>query len=101
MFSGKAGDSTQSFEALAESFPNDLQARLIATFFKRDGFTEFGDPLYGQERAMEEMAKILEENPDNLAAMIFWAMLHAEHPDATGVVQNDVLPVVRLSLIHI
>jgi len=95
LFSGDVSAASASFAKLSERFPNDLQARLIATYFKRDGFTEFGDALYGQERATEEMAKIMAENPDNLAAMGFWAMLHAEHPDAEFILPKEVLPVVR------
>lgn len=94
LYSGDVSVAAKAFANLAGKFPNDLQAQLISIYFGRDGFTEFGDPLYGQERAMEAMAKLLAEHPENLAVMGFWAMLHAEHPDSE-LIRKSVLPTVR------
>ena len=95
LYTGNAQAASEAFKKLAERFPKDLQARLIATYFLRDGFTEFGDPLEGQKKAMDAMAAIVRENPDNVAVLAFWVMLHAEHPDASEVLRYDVLPVAR------
>lgn len=95
LFSGKAGEASKAFQTLAENYPRNLQAGLLATFLQRDGYTEFGDPLYGQERAIEKMQQYLANHPDNLSVLAFWAMLHAEAPDANGHLRERVLPHVR------
>lgn len=95
LFSLQPGDGPKAFQVLSEDYPNNLQAKCLAIYLQREGYDEFGDPLYGQEVAIEKMGKLVRENPDNIAVMTFWAMLHAEAPEATTLLRDDILPVVR------
>ena len=58
LFSSDAGKASVAFRQLAEHYPKNLQAALLATYLQRDGYTEFGDALYGQEQADREDAAI-------------------------------------------
>lgn len=95
LFSANAKEASAAFAALAERFPQNLQATLLATYLKRDGYTEFGDALYGQEVAIEEMKRHLIAHPDSLSVLTFWVMLHAETPDADRNLRQQVLPYAR------
>lgn len=95
LFSGGPGEAIAAFRNLAKNYPKNLQAGLLATYLQRDGYTEFGDPLYGQEQAIARMRQYREAYPDNLSVLSFWAMLHAEAPDAKDGLRKEVLPYVR------
>lgn len=95
LFALHAGEAVRSFQALSERFPNNLQAKCLAIYLQRDGYDEFGAPNLGQEASLERMKKVVNENPDNVAVLTFWAMLHAEAPDATKLLREEILPVVR------
>ena len=95
LFALQFGKGPKAFQKLAEAFPNNLQAKCIAIYLQREGYDEFGDAFHGQEIAIEKMAEVLRENPDNVAVLTFWAMLHAEAPEATTVLRNEILPLVR------
>lgn len=95
LFSANVKAASAGFETLAERFPQNLQASLLATYLKRDGYTEFGDALYGQEQAIDEMKHQLLVHPDSLSVLTFWAMLHAEAPDADQSLRKQVLPYAR------
>ena len=95
LFSSAAGQAADAFQELAERYPKNLLAGLLATYLQRDGYTEFGDPLYGQECAIARMRQYLVAHPDNLTVLEFWAMLHTEAPDADGNLRKEVLPYVR------
>lgn len=95
LFSDEPGASAKTLDGILEKYPRNLQAGLLATFLQRDGYTEFGDALYGQEQAIAKMKKYLDAHPDNLSVLSFWAMLHAEAPDAEGDLRVNVLPNVR------
>jgi len=95
LYSADASVAARNFGKLSERYPNDLQARLLSVYLQRDGYDEFGEVLDGQEAAVRGMRQLLEEHPENLAVMTFWAMLHAEAPDPGGLPRREVLPVVR------
>lgn len=95
LFGVGAEASSEAFTRLFAAYPNNLQARLLSIYMRRGGYDEFGEPGPGQEAAMKEMRECLNEHPDNIAVLTFWAMLHAEYPDATGRLPEDVLPFVR------
>jgi len=95
LFSSEPGASAKTLERILETYPRNLQAGLLATFLQRDGYTEFGDMLWGQEEAIRKMKLYLAEHPDNLSVLSFWAMLHAEAPDADVDLRENVLPYVR------
>jgi len=95
LFSLQPGEGPKAFQMLSQNFPNNLQAKCLAIYLQREGYDDFGDPLHGQEVAMERMDKVVKDNPDNVAVLTFWAMLHSEAPDATSKLREKILPVVR------
>ena len=88
------GSSKQAFKRLSADFPNNLQAKCLSIYLQRDGFDAFG-PRAGQEAAMEAMESVVKDNPDNVGVLTFWAMLHAEAPEASTKLREEILPVVR------
>ena len=95
LYSSEPSAAAKSLERILEKYPRNLQAGLLSTFLQRDGYTEFGDTLYGQEQAIKKMKVYRDAHPDNLSVLSFWAMLHTETPDADGDLRNNVLPYVR------
>ncbi|MFP6895138.1 MAG: hypothetical protein VCA38_00935 [Roseibacillus sp.] len=95
LFSLRAGEAVKAFRDLSESFPNNLQAKCLAIYLQRDGYDEFGAANFGQELAVEQMEKVVEKNKNNVGVLSFWAMLHAEAPEATTKLREQILPVVR------
>lgn len=89
------GNAQKAFKQLATNFPNNLQAQCLAIYLQRDGYDAFGSAKIGQERAIEELEAVVNENPDNVGVLGFWAMLHAEAPEATTKLRMQILPVVR------
>ena len=88
------GNGRDAFKKLSEDYPNNLQAKCLAIYLQRDGFDDYG-PRPKQEAAMREMESVVKENPDNVGVLSFWAMLHAEAPEATTKLRGDILPLVR------
>ena len=88
------GSGSESFRKLADEYPNNLQAKCLAIYLGRDGFSSFG-PRPRQEAAMREMESVVKGNPDNVGVLSFWAMLHAEAPEATTKLRDEILPLVR------
>jgi tetratricopeptide (TPR) repeat protein len=95
LFALRGGQALEAFKELSSTFPNNLQAKCLAIYLQRDGYDEFGSANLGQERAVEEMEKVVHDNPDNVGVLSFWAMLHAEAPEATTKLREQILPVVR------
>ncbi len=88
------GNSREAFRKLSADFPNNLQAKCLSIYLQREGFDEFG-PRAGQQAAMEAMEAVVKDNPDNVGVLTFWVMLHAEAPEATTKLREEILPVVR------
>lgn len=88
---GKAGEA---FKKLSETYPGNLQSQCLAIYLQRDGYDRFG-PRAKQALAIEQMEKLVEANPDNVAVLGFWVMLHGEAPEATTKLREQILPVVR------
>jgi len=88
------GNPQDGFGKLSADFPNNLQAKCLSIYLQRDGFDEFG-PRAGQETAMKAMESVVKDNPDNVGVLTFWVMLHAEAPEATTKLREEILPVVR------
>lgn len=95
LFSLRTGEAVKAFRDLSESFPNNLQAKCLAIYLQRDGYDEFGAANFGQELAVEQMEKVVEKNKNNVGVLSFWAMLHAEAPEAATKLREQILPVVR------
>lgn len=95
IFSQEPQKAPEVFELVAREFPNNIQLALMAAFMKRDGY----DPLFGagpgQKTAVEEVTKLLKDNPDSQMALSIWVSLYTEHPDGTGEIRQTVLPRVR------
>ena len=88
---GKVGEA---FKKLSETYPGNLQAQCLAIYLQRDGYDRFG-PRAKQALAIEQMEELVESNPDNVAVLGFWVMLHGEAPEATTKLREQILPVVR------
>ena len=88
------GNARDAFKKLSEDYPNNLQAKCLAIYLQRDGFDDYG-PKPRQEAAMRQMKSVVNENPDNVGVLSFWAMLHAEAPEATTKLREQILPLVR------
>ena len=88
---GKVGEA---FKRLADAYPGNLQSQCLAIYLQRDGYDQFG-PRAKQALAIEQMEELVEANPDNVAVLGFWVMLHGEAPEATTKLREQILPVVR------
>ena len=88
---GKVGEA---FKKLSETYPGNLQSQCLAIYLQRDGYDRFG-PRAKQALAIEQMEELVEANPDNVAVLGFWVMLHGEAPEATTKLREQILPVVR------
>ncbi|NNC88596.1 MAG: hypothetical protein HKN82_09085 [Akkermansiaceae bacterium] len=95
MYASGAKSSAREFSLLARRYPNNLQAKLLAAYLGRGGYDEFGEATVAQEEAIENMRLYLNLHPDNLAVLTFWAVLHAESPDAIEMLTRQVLPFAR------
>ncbi|MDE0595244.1 MAG: hypothetical protein OSB65_08360 [Roseibacillus sp.] len=95
LFALQGGQALEAFKVLSNTFPNNLQAKCLAIYLQRDGYDEFGSANLGQERAVEEMEKVVDDNRENIGVLSFWAMLHAEAPEAATKLREEILPVVR------
>ena len=95
LFSPNPERAPEVFATVSENFPNNLQLKLMASFFKRDGYDELLGPGAGQLEALKEVEEILMNHTDSQMALSFWIALQAEHPDATGKLRKTVLPRVR------
>ncbi len=85
----------ETFLAVSERFPNDVQARLFSQFLLRDGFDDFGEPRLGQRHSAKGIFKILETHPEDVSVMSFWVTSQAEAPLNGALLRKDVLPVAR------
>ena len=72
LYSSEPSAAAKSLERILEKYPRNLQAGLLSTFLQRDGYTEFGDTLYGQEQAIKKMKVYRDAHPDNLSVLSFW-----------------------------
>ena len=84
----------EAFRSLSETYPGNLQAKCLAIYLQRDGYDRFG-PRAKQAQAIEQMKELVGANPDNVAVLGFWVMLHGEAPEATTKLREQILPVVR------
>ncbi len=81
-----------SFSALADKYPNDLQAALLAAFFNRGKYDVFGSSDGKQDRAVKAVSELLEKNPDNLLVTNFYIMMLIEAPMNAVDQKKTVLP---------
>lgn len=95
LYALRQGESRSAFKVLADKYPKNLHARCLWIYLLRDGYNEFGEPNPGQEQAVKLMQQIVNDNPKNVGVLSFWAMLHAEAPEATTKLRKEILPVVR------
>ena len=95
LFALQAGEAVKSFQTLSDKYPNNLQAKCLAIYLQRDGFDEFGEPNEGTKTAIRRMREVVNEHSDTVGVLTFWAMLHAEMPDATKLLREEILPVAR------
>lgn len=70
-----------AFHKVADEFPNDLQAELLAALFGRTGYDETGEPKPEQERAEADLAKLMRRHPDSLLPVNALLVVRAEGRD--------------------
>lgn len=83
------------FQALSYRYPKDLQAKMLAAYLARDGYTSHG-ARPAQKVALAVLHKIIEENPDNPLPLNFLLMMQTDAPDAAVDIKNDLLPMAKL-----
>ena len=94
-FSNQSKRSPEVFDAVASDFPNDLHLQLMAALVRQDGYDSVTGARLGQRRAVARIEELVKENPDNNLALSFWTTIQAEHPDATGTLRGEILPLAR------
>ncbi len=83
---------SQSFKALADKYPNDLQLALLAPYFNRGGYDTFGSSDTKQDRAVKVVKGILERHPGNPLVTNFYIMMLVEAPHNAVDQGLEVLP---------
>ncbi len=83
MDSGPAG-AAEAFRKVAEKFPNDLQAGILAALFGRGGYDELGDATPDQQKAEDSLQKMMEKNPTSPLPLNALLSIRAEGPDLSG-----------------
>ena len=73
-----------AFKKVAEKFPNDLQAGILAALFGRGGYDELGDATPDQQKAEEALQEMILKNPTNPLPLNALLSIRAEAPDLTG-----------------
>ena len=71
LYTGNTKKASQTFKKLTKQFPKNLQTHLITTYFLHNKFTEFGDPLFSQEKTIKIISTIVRKHPDNVAILAF------------------------------
>ena len=90
------------YRSISKKFPNDVQSKMWAIFFSRDGYHPSGEPRLGQKQAVEELRKLLlknlknnfKENKEQLLTS-FWLTTIAEMPNDKNQLDKEALPAAR------
>jgi hypothetical protein len=80
VFSSGPAAAAESFQKLAEKFPNETQARLFAAILGRGGYDEFGMLKPDQLQAERNLRQMLEAKPDDTLLLFAFLSIHAEAP---------------------
>ena len=86
------GKGSKAFGLLVEKFPQDIQLKLLKAFLSRGRYDAFGNADLRQSNAVDEVKKVLEENPDNPLALNFYVMMLIEAPHNAVDLKKEVLP---------
>lgn len=86
------GKGSKAFGLLAEKFPQDIQLKLLKAFLSRGRYDAFGNADTRQSTSVDEVKKILAENPDNPLALNFYVMMLIEAPYNAVDLKKDVMP---------
>jgi len=89
----KAG--RQAFAEFSKRFPDDLQAKMFSLLLNRDGYDENGKPNKGEKKVLDELNKLLEEQPANALIWQYYLVVHFNAPMEVGKIRSDVLPIAR------
>lgn len=76
--------AAEAFRKVAEKFPNDLQAGILGALFGRGGYDELGDATPDQQKAEEDLQKMMEKNPASTLPLNALLTIRAEGPDLTS-----------------
>ena len=77
-------EAASAFSAAAEKFPNDPQMGLLKALLGRGGFDVTGDPTPDQERAENDMRKLIERFPELSYLRYALLAMRAEAPSLEG-----------------
>lgn len=88
VFSAGPAAAAESFQLLAEKFPNESQARLFAAILGRSGYDEFNIPKPAQRRAEKALLDLLAQKPDDTQLLYAFLSIHAEAPDLADALER-------------
>lgn len=71
--------AADAFGQVSRKFPNDVQAKLFESYFRRAGFDEYGSPKPEQELAQEMIQALMKKQPDSPMLMHCWLMMRTEN----------------------
>jgi tetratricopeptide (TPR) repeat protein len=82
--------AADAFRKVAERFPNDLQASVLAALFGRGGFDESGEATPDQEEAEKRLLDLIKKHPQSPVPLHALLFIRAEGAD----------PAASLGLVH-
>ncbi|MFC4991307.1 tetratricopeptide repeat protein [Rubritalea tangerina] len=85
-------NSVRVFRQLAKDYPNDIQAKLLATFLGRGGYNALGNPRLAQREAIATFRKLSEQLPQDPMVANFLVMVQAEAPYQAVDFKGELLP---------
>ncbi len=71
--------AADAFGQVSRKFPNDMQAKLFESYFRRSGFDEYGSPKPEQELAQQMIQSLMKKQPDSPMLMHCWLMMRTEN----------------------
>ncbi|WP_169334345.1 tetratricopeptide repeat protein [Rubritalea marina] len=92
---GGVGKSARVFHHLAKTYPNDTMGRLLANYLSRGGYGDLQRPTVRQQRSIDNIQSIVEQEPDDSLALNFLIMLQAEAPQTAVDFGTDLEPLVK------
>lgn len=70
-----------AFAKVAEKYPNELQAAVLAALFNRGGYDAVGDPTPAQEAAEKSLSALVAKYPGSPVPLHALLLIRAEAPD--------------------
>jgi tetratricopeptide (TPR) repeat protein len=80
---GKDKKAQADFRKILKAEPDNIQANIFLAESLRNGYTDAGEPKPGTQAAIDLLANVLKEHPDDSAANHYWihAMEPSNHPE--------------------